>query len=146
MIEHIWTVICSRAIIDKDSNNVSLQNVLEEFKIFSHPQPDGLLPINYDLITLWIRADEDNPCEANSRFSLISPSGINLFQMEQPVDLTKNERTRNKLRFAGFPATEEGKHYFIVELQTEDGTWNEKKRIPLRLRFQPPETLSSSED
>ena len=33
MIDHIWTVLCLRAVIDVDSQNVSIQNVLEELNL-----------------------------------------------------------------------------------------------------------------
>jgi hypothetical protein len=33
MVEHIWTVLCSHAVVDKDTNNVSLHNVIEQVNV-----------------------------------------------------------------------------------------------------------------
>ncbi len=33
MIDHVWTVICSRAVIDADSNILSLQSIIEQIEI-----------------------------------------------------------------------------------------------------------------
>ena len=29
MIDHVWSLVCSRAVVDTESNNISIQNILE---------------------------------------------------------------------------------------------------------------------
>ena len=53
MIHHVWTVLCSRALIDRDSNNISIHNVLEQLNIAAPPQPDLALNIHFEILSLW---------------------------------------------------------------------------------------------
>ena len=42
MIEHIWSVLCSRSVIDSETNNVSIQDVIEHIIINAEPTENGL--------------------------------------------------------------------------------------------------------
>jgi len=147
MIDHVWTVICSRAVIDKESNNVSLQNVLEQFNIQAEPKPDGLLITTFDLMTLWARSEVDIPSRGRSRTTFITPSGETIGSFEVEIDLFEHERNRNRLRFNDLPAREPGRHIFRVELQNEgESEWHQVAVVPLTLVFNPPEAEETSDN
>jgi len=92
MIDHVWTVVCSRAVVDRFSNNVSLQNVLEQFSIRDEPEPGGLIPIPFEVMTLWTRSDFEMPAQGSQRLTLFSPSGDIIKEHEFAVDLTADFR------------------------------------------------------
>jgi hypothetical protein len=142
MIKHIWSVFCSNVITDKDSNNISLINVIEQLKIFSAPAESGILPIHLELISYWVRGIPEVAEVGNSRVSFLSPSDKLLISQEIPIGLNDRDRIRNRLVYNGLPLEEPGIHTFRIELQS-DGEWVEVSSLPLFVVFSPPEDKES---
>jgi hypothetical protein len=141
MIDHVWTVVCSRAVIDRESNNVSLQNIIEQITIGGEPMPDAMVPIPLEVMTLWVRANTDIPSRARTRLTFLSPSDTVLGSAESEVDLSEYERYRVRMHFQGLPVTEPGRYTFHMELQNEgESEWHQVAAIPLRIIFMPPDT------
>lgn len=136
MIEHIWSVLCSRSVIDSETNNVSIQNVIEQIIINGEPTENGFLPIPLELITLWGREKVDETSEGTERVTFISPNGKSEIISETIIDLTKVERHRQRIRFPGLPVSEAGKHYFKVETKNDNNEWEQVAAIPLKILFQ----------
>jgi hypothetical protein len=137
MIDHVWSIICSNSIIDKDSNNISINNVFERLEIFTTPVEGGVLPIHMEFITSWIRHEVAESETGNSRIRFVSPSNKMLTTNELRIDLSKSERTRNRLVFNGLPLGESGRYHFLVDLQI-DNEWQQVASIPLSVKFTPP--------
>ncbi len=138
MIEHVWSVLCSRSVIDQDSNNVSIQNVIEEIEVVGEPEAGALLSVRLEVTSLWITSTPEGRGCGKIRVTFTSPSG----QVAEPflfdLNLSNTERSRTRMRFQGIPATESGRHYFKVEL-LEDGVdeWRQVAAIPLTIRYVP---------
>jgi hypothetical protein len=140
MIEHVWSVLCSRAVVDRYSNNVSMQNVVEQISISEEPRPDAVLGSQMDLITFWTRAGNDEPGRGESRVYVISPSGERRPSIEQKVDLTKHARLRNRLTIQMLKVAESGRYSFVVEYRNHgDEDWTRVASVPLQVIFEPPE-------
>jgi hypothetical protein len=140
MIDHIWTLVCSRAVIDNRTKNVSAQNILEQLKIQDIPKPDGMLNIPFDVVTLWGRSDVDSPLEGVSRLSFVFPSGEIAGIHEYEINLLDTQNYRYIAHFEQIPVREPGRHYFRVALKLEDeGEWLEVNKIPIMIIFEPPE-------
>jgi hypothetical protein len=83
LIEHIWTVLCSRVITSRESNNVSLIEVTEQVELEvgvqgakqSSYQSVIPLPFNLVLASLWSRVEDDKPVEVTAKDLFIAPSG-----------------------------------------------------------------------
>lgn len=142
MIDHVWTVVCSDAVIDSDSKNVSIHNVIEQIIVSVKPEPKGVLPIEFDIVTLWVRSDFDKPSVGHARISLLSPSGQKLKELEYDLNaLADFERLRARQHFRGLPAPESGRYTFYVELKNEgEEEWHHVASVPLKVVFTPPET------
>ena len=146
MIEHVWTVFCSQSVIDIDSKNISLHNVLVQVTISDEPTPTGVLPSMFELVTLWARADFDVPCWGCGRWIFVSPSGPVGDPVEYDIDLSNYRRHRQRSRFTHLPLREPGRHVFRVELQNEgDTTWHQVAAIPLEVVFETPEIEPAGE-
>ena len=143
MIDHVWSILCSNTVTDKESNNISLHNVVESLEIFAAPQESQLLPIHLEFVTLWIRRDPEVSVKGNSRVSLVSPSGKTVTSNELAIDLSKAERTRNRFIYDSLPMEESGRHHFVVELQV-DGDWQQVASIPLAVKFSQSDTDEAS--
>jgi hypothetical protein len=136
MIEHVWSILCSRSVIDAETNNVSIQDVVEQITINAEPTKNGFLPIPLELITLWGRKKIDEPSNGVERVTFITPSGISTIVSEAEINLTNVERFRHRVRFRGLPVSESGKHYFNVEIKNENADWQQVSSIPLKIVFQ----------
>jgi hypothetical protein len=144
MIDHIWTVACKRAIVDADSNNVSLQSVLEQIVVNAEPLPNGVIPMPFDIMSLWIRSDVTVASQALAKISMFSPSGQEIPLKGDgdfifTIDASNFERFRSKARFGGFPASESGQYWFYVAVQQQaSDEWVRVAEIPITVLFNPP--------
>ena len=138
MIEHIWTVLCSRAIVDADSNNLSLINVIEQININDEPKPDGFIPIPFEVVSYWSRIEVDKPANGQVNITLISPSGKLINTNEVPLDLKNFQRERQRVSYPGIPASEPGRYVFHIEFRDEsEQQWHEVANVPLTIIFTP---------
>jgi hypothetical protein len=137
MIDHVWTVLCSRAVIDVDSQNVSIHNVIEQLNVAAEPAPDLVIGIAYELVSLWVRSEIDTPTKGRTRVTLISPTGATTAVAEMPIDLSQVERARHRISCQGLHVTGPGRYVFRVELSEEDGEWRRVASVPLRVVFTP---------
>ncbi len=137
MIQHVWTVVCSRAVVDRYSNNVSLQNVLERIEIHDKPKPGGTLPIGLDVASMWTRVDPSVPTRGKMRATFRSPSGaVTQGPFELDIDVSEAPRHRTRGHFASLNIEESGRYTFRVELQQEDDDeWHEVAVVPLDVTF-----------
>lgn len=146
MIDHVWTVLCSRAVVDKSSNNVSLQNVIEQVAVEAEPTPGALIAMRPQVVTLWARSEPDNPVRGRARLTMRGPSGKDFGLVESEINLSEHQRYRSLATLEGLPAEEAGRHWIIVESREEgEGEWREVDRIPLMLIFSPKEDEIGSE-
>jgi len=125
MAQHVWSVICARSIIDSDSNNISLIDVLEQLTVGPLPEEPGTLviPVNFEVVTLWSRSNHQGG-RWRSRLVMITPQGTNHASAPMDVDLTRFERVRNRARTMGLQYEGPGRYEFRIELQ-EDGEWRQ---------------------
>lgn len=138
MLDHIWTVLCSRAMVDKYTNTVSLEGVIEQMTVRGQPVPGTATPANLDAMTLWARRDPNIPTQARARLSVISPSGKTLGATEYDVHLEETERHRQRITFPAFPLETAGRYVFRVEVQPDvGGEWLECASVPLSVAFEP---------
>ena len=134
MLEHIWSVLCSRSVIDVETNNVSIQDVIEQITINAEPMEDGILPLPFELITLWGREDIQKPTKGVERITFVTPSGKSEVVSEAEIDLSSAERHRHRVKFPGLPLSEAGIYYFKVEVSNSN--WKSVSTIPLKVVFQ----------
>lgn len=137
MLEHIWSVLCSRSVIDSETNNVSIQDVIEQITIIAEPTDDGFLPFPLELITLWGRKEVDRPTNGTERVSFVTPSGKSTTISESKIDLSRVERHRQRVKLPGLPLDEAGRYYFRVEFKENGDEYREVAAIPLTIQFHP---------
>lgn len=121
-IRHIWTVLCRDSVIDSQTNNLSLNNVLEELQVEKKdtsgksiiPERGEAIPFNFQVISLWKRLRE-NTTEllTGGELEVIDPEGKSLVKIPYPIKLEKGkERFRSILNFQGFKITVPGEYTF----------------------------------
>ncbi len=132
-----WIVGCRRVVIDGDSNNLSLFDVIEQITI---PAPAACvqlpvtIPMEMTTVGLWER-DENDP-DYEGAIVLIGPDGHEISRGEQALTFEGKSRLRTRTGFAGFPLTGPGR-YFIVSMSRPAGTeqWAEQCRTPITIIY-----------
>ena len=123
MPEHIWTVLCGRSVIDKDSNQVSLFDVVESVTA-KLPQPlppapnVGLLAFRTELVTLWKRSNDDEGV-VTYKSEIITPDGRVVATSTMEAEFTQ-PRLRTNFKAEALPIVESGTYLFKVYAQVGD--------------------------
>jgi hypothetical protein len=145
MIEHVWTVLCARSVIDQETNNISLFEVLEQLNLqMSPPSADAFtVPMSFEVVTLWSRGSDGQPARGRARVVTIGVSGSRREAQPYDIDLTTFQRIRNRTRFMGFEVQRAGRMEFGIELQGEDAEpWRRVATVPLVIVFEAAPTVN----
>ena len=133
MIRHVWSVACRKSVIDKESNNISFYDVVEQVNLTPPPKTEfpTVIPFEHELVSLWSRG-EDDPEEGLYRLRWVGPDGTVQHELTQDIDVTQHQRMRTRARSNGFHIAGEGEHHWEVALQTNEG-WNIVARVPIQV-------------
>ena len=137
MMQHVWTVLCSRSVIDPDTNNMSLQNVIEQLTVSGEVKPEGRILCRMELTTLWCRPEDGVPTMGLARVTVESPAEEALGSTQYAVDLSVAPRYRQRTKFDFLPINTLGRYVFKVEQQRSDGDWRVEAQIPLQVLQKP---------
>lgn len=139
MIHHVWSVFCSSSAIDRDSNQVSLFDLVEQINVqLTEAAPAGqkvVIPARFQLVTLWTRGDANEAESGLSRLRLVAPSGEELLKSENDVDLTEHNLRRVRLNLVGMPYVGDGRYHFRVELK-DGAEWRLVGDVPVQFEVQ----------
>jgi len=135
MIDHVWTVLCSMVSTAKETNNVSLLNVVEQINLGAQPsEEDSAIRLDLVLISLWARADPDEPAVGQALFEILDPSGEQLIAVPGTLDLKRFERLRTPVGIEGIKFRGFGRYRFKVHYRnSEEEAWQLVASVPLRI-------------
>ena len=139
----LWAIICEGSSVDRESNNVSLFNVLEQIQIPEPPAVDAsndarpAAPIPYRLVVLFCRSDQMVGEKGTARIALRFPTEEEPVIFPQSViDLEVAQRNRLVSRFPFLPVSGEGTYKFVIEELTDSVQWQELFEVPVEVSFQ----------
>jgi hypothetical protein len=139
MAEHIWTVLCRRAVVDRFTNSASMFDALEELNFIpAEPLPDkwSQLPIEAVLISFVIRSNVAVPERVRLKIEVVGPNGdVHEKRITGEIDLTDHLRGRTLIQLGSLPFRAFGIHKFVVYLEQEPNAWTEVAEIPLDLKL-----------
>ncbi len=104
-MKHLWSIICSRLIIDEQTNNATIVDLLEEIKIKKEfLENERELPYLYNFVSLWYAEDEEE-CdkETNVLIEFYCPRNNKLNEFHFSFTLPKRKkRIRTNIKFDKF--------------------------------------------
>lgn len=135
MVEHMWTVLCSRSLVDIESQNISLLEVVDEITLpadaFAN-KPTMNLSLQMELVTCWRRSNLSQPGKTRAKMTLMDPKGKTIEEQAYSVDLSEGNRRRTRIRIPGLALVGPGTYTFQVELQSiGNGPWMKVAKLPL---------------
>lgn len=152
MAEHVWSILCSSSIIDRETQAVSLLNIVE---IFTITEPAAILnqaletkaafQVQMELWSQWFRSDYATPETVTVRCSLVAPGEERLPPQSFLVSLEEAPTAHTKLRISLFPFRGAGVYSWVIEKRVGDpDNWEVVARIPIELNVNPRESIIPS--
>lgn len=140
-MKNIWSILCSRALIDQRTNAMSLIDCVDEITInFRTPEemqaPDKNIPIAFEIVSLWHNdSEKDKERLLPYLLEIYDPKGekIGEFKNEAKFEAGKT-RLRTITGINGLKLTVEGKYLFQVK-QNVEGKDILVVEIPIDVRF-----------
>jgi len=119
-MKNVWSIICNNSSIDSQTNLLSLFNCVEEMKLeidkSKMPKSDKIvIPVNLQLISLWIVDDFLKENTTDIKLELIDPMGKVLNEFFNTLKSRKGDkRLRNITNIQGIQITESGRYYYRI--------------------------------
>lgn len=137
MLNHVWTVLCKQSVIDQDSNNLSLYEVLEKVSLeidTTDKSGEFAIPLEFEVVSLWNKATSEK-LEAKFFLNITSPSGKNIGKtIANEIVIPKNKkRVRTRLKLKGITINDTGEYQFNIYLQTPNNEEKLMAQIPLEI-------------
>ncbi len=140
------TMLCSSSAVDKDSNSLSLFNMIEEITVdfktennqpINFTQKKGV-PIPFELVSIWNRPDDSPEVSTEIKMVLHDPDGEIMQESVSPLEIKNpHHRMRIRVKGNGLNVTKQGKYYFSI-LFKNDGSFDEVVRVPLTVKVSTP--------
>ncbi len=138
-MEHRWSLICKEAIVNQETNNVSLIEVLERVEFETDPSvkdlPEGMIPFSVALVSMWSRSEPDKPERLPIRLVIKAPDG-KIVKSEKPglfqINLDQHQNMRVTFNIPALPFRGDGLYSYEVQRKTSTG-WRTAAAIPLTI-------------
>lgn len=134
MLNHIWSLLCRRAIVDSGTNNLTISDVLEELTIdikVEKQNADSMkqinLPLEFEIVSFWKKEDDSTThLKADCEVEVVNPEGKHMKTFAQKIDMPSGmKRLRTMLRVMGFVVEGSGEYNLKVNVK-EEGQKNYK--------------------
>ncbi len=142
-VDHIWSVIAASSAIDRDTNSLSLFNVVEEVTIERNqndapfPAEGIVVPIQFELLTLWRKKVPDAHIVADVEVEERDPSGASLQKMIYKLEIAPpHGRLRFRMKMNGFKVTTAGDYAFVLRIREPNTTtFRDAAVVPLEVKM-----------
>lgn len=130
MAKLIWAVLCRRAIIDQQTKQASLIDVIEKITLYREELegqlPDGrtyeevvaagiVFPMSICLVQFWTRSAPNKPEDFEMRILTLSPSGRELNKNDLEISLAKYRNSRPAIQILNMVYVEDGIYRMVIQ-------------------------------
>ncbi len=149
---HIWSILCQSSSIDRDTNRLSLSNVLEEITLKQlgdqaamkekdtlHSQKPTGIPFDFEIVSVLERLDDKDkgPLTKEAELEFIDPQGNSLLKKNFEMNFLKGfKRLRYRIKMNGLQITINGTYQFSLRMrESKDSSFEEVAKLPLDIKF-----------
>lgn len=140
----IWAILCQSAVVDQDSNQISLFNIIDELTFSGappvatgEPEPDPILvPMDMELVVVWARSDPETPESVRGRTRLVGLDRSEILTEEREIGLDEAIHVRWFHDLTDIPYLGEGEYLLKVDAKTPGSDWQEMFELPLWVSIQ----------
>lgn len=141
-MKHIWTVVCQNSQIDRDTNNLSITNVLEQLVISVNSANTKTniqinIPLVYEVVSFWVKEEGEKIVKADVIVEIVDPRGAVLKSFKQPIEMLENiKRFRTRFQIQGIGLTITGNYKFIIKVkESKDKEFKIVSEVPLEVHI-----------
>ena len=145
-IDPLWSIVCSSTIVDKDTNGISLINIIERLKITIKASVDiekkkeklgwYTTPINLRVASHFYRKEQETDLSFNFQLLVVDPDN-KVLGSKAEGSLAFPKKLINLRMIAalnGLPVTKSGTYYIVVRMKDVGETdYIEIRRIPIEI-------------
>lgn len=144
-MKHIWSILCKKSIIDSDTNNISIFDILEEGTI-AFQLKEGLkktgepiaIPLEFELVSLWVSDEKKSEKEIKILIEVYDPNKKKIGSFKRNIPMPENkQRMRTIIKFMSFKFTRAGNYSFQVRSE-HDKKYKLVAEIPLVIKLKVP--------
>jgi len=145
-IEHVWSVVCVTAITDKETNNMSLINVVEHLNVQIKTTPEAEkkraelgwygTPIVLQSVSRFHKKEKGTDLSFDFQLVVRDPQGSVLGNaaggtIAFPKDLVS---LRTSVKINGFPVTTNGTYHVIMRIkEVGEGEFEDVAKVPIEV-------------
>lgn len=141
MLNHIWSVLCRRVIIDSSTNNLTISDVLEELTVDvkterqdTTPIKQINIPLEFEVVSFWKKEGiAKSHIKAACQVEVMNPEGKKTKDFLQVIDMPSGmKRLRTMLKVMGFVVENSGEYILKVSVKEEgDKIYKTVAELPL---------------
>ncbi len=148
-VKHIMTVACGSSAVDRDSNSLSILNVIEEITVnldSVQNQPIDLsqkkgVQFPFEIVSVWGRLNNSDDISAEIKIVLHDPDGVVMQELPYKLEIKAiHQRMRIRIKSNGLNITKQGDYYFSILLKSGD-SFEEVGQVPLVIKITLPSDL-----
>lgn len=138
MAKLAWALMCSKHIIDANSNLTSLIDITENIDIereeyFEEGKKWIAISARYTIVCYLLRSDLNVPEDIVMRMTVVSPTGEKHPQpLEIQIDLSVNDRVRTFINMSNILFIESGSYSYVLEEKIKND-WVQIGEIPITM-------------
>lgn len=144
-MNHAWSIICSSSVIDQETNNISLTNLIERISFpvsietlenAKKEGKDGLMFVfPFEIVSRFFRKDANNATAFDVRLRLLNPLSKPVITSERRVAVEKGiKNMRVRTRLENLPVNMPGDCEMHIDMREVDETeFRNVAIIPLEL-------------
>ena len=132
-IKHHWTILCGSSSVDRQTNNISLFNIIEQLslnikrenweKALKEKKEGFLARTQFEIVTLWEKEEPEDEISAEVEVRLVDPKGNVLHKQPYQLSFAKQvKRHRQRLTWSGMKLTQAGVYIFSINIKYPDAT------------------------
>ncbi len=139
-MKNVWSVMCVKSSIDRNTNSLSLFDTLEEIDVSYQGdikmEQKKTVPISFEVISLWF----DEAIKEEQKFNMLiesyDPAGqlMSSFAKDHIIE-TGKKRLRTVTRINGLNVTTAGIYHLRVKYRFGENIYIEVSDIPFDVKF-----------
>lgn len=138
-MQHIWSIVCQKSIIDTDTNLISIIDSIEGFgvnlnkNIIKKQDEVTNISINFELVSFWFDATVDMDRKQQTKIELYDAQNNKIKEYQNDFTIPKSlKRMRSRMKISGFPFTVAGDYTFKIKIKEGD-KYKEVATIPVEI-------------
>ena len=136
-MKHIWSVLCQKSAIDKETNLISLFECLEQISAVigvkkAKAKDKLVIPIDFQIVSFWTDEDSSKDRKFQVEIRLFDSDHKVLENFPGEYIFKKGIiRFRSRIIVHGLPVTKKGRYLFKVQYRRGSGKYKEVAELPL---------------